>query len=150
LNESVFLSHVGVFGVILPSQHSLLLLKVRILAGQSEQVKIQERVLFGQLNDLVLHRVLVVSLDSSESGLQFLAFVFLLLDNALRFAHVLFQKLFFLFVVALDTEAVLVQLILSQKVASNLFIQVLDILLLVCNLLVLPVVKLESFLQLQL
>ena len=51
---------------------------------------------------------------------------------------------------ALDTNAVLVQLVLREQVPSNFLVQVFDITLLVTNLLVLSMIELESLFQLEL
>ena len=55
LHESILFSIVSVFSVVLTSEHLFLLLQIRVFAGQSQQVKVEERVLLRQLDNLVLH-----------------------------------------------------------------------------------------------
>ena len=60
------------------------------------------------------------------------------------------QFLFLLLEVALNSDGVLVSLVLNQKIALYLFIKVSNFLLLVIHLFILAVVDLEQFLKLKL
>ena len=97
-----------------------------------------------------MHRILVVGLDSSQSRLDLLALVLLLLNQRLSLAHLCFKQLLFLLIVALNTQTILVKLVLSEQIASNLLVKVLNVSFLVLNLLVLSVIQLEGLFQLQL
>ena len=136
--------------MIFAPKHLFLLLKVGIFASQAKQVQIEKRVLLGELNHLVLHRVLVVGLDSSQGRLDLLALVLLLLNQRLSLAHFCFDQLFFLLIMALNSKTILVKLVLSEQIATNLLVQVVNVSLLVLDLLILSVVQLEGLFQLQL
>ena len=97
-----------------------------------------------------MHRILVVGLDSSQGRLDLLALVLLLLNQRLSLAHLCFKQLLFLLIVALNTQTILVKLVLSEQIASNLLVKVLNVSFLVLNLLVLSVIQLEGLFQLQL
>ena len=150
LHEHILLGHVRVFCVIFAPEHLFLLLKIGIFASQAKQVKIENRVLLCKLNNLVLHRILVVGLDSSQSRLDLLELLPLLLNQLLSLSLIFLKQLLFLLIVALNTQAVFVKLVLGEQIAPNLLIQVLNVSLLVLDLLVLSVVQLEGLFQLQL
>ena len=148
LHEAILLRHVRVFRVVFAPEHLFLLLKVGIFASQAEQIQIKKRVLLGKLNHLVLHRILVVGLDSSQGRFDLLALVLLLLNQRLSLAHLCFKQLLFLLIVALNTQTIFVKLVLSEQIAANLLVKVLNVSLLMLDLLVLSVVQLEGLFQL--
>lgn len=150
LHESILLSHFAIFRVVLSSEHSLLLLQILVLASDAEKIEVQDGVLLGQVNDLVLDGLLVVGAQSFEGGLNLGILVLLFLNKEFLLAHAHFKALLFLLEVALETHAVLVQLILSQQVSSDSLVKHLDFALLMADLLVLAVVNFKNFLQLEL
>ena len=89
--------------MVLAPEHLFLLLKVGIFTSQAKQVKIEKRVLLGKLNHLVLHGILVVSLDSSQGSLDLLQLVLLLLNQRLSLAKSFSKLLLFLLIMALNT-----------------------------------------------
>ena len=60
LDENVFLSHVAVLRMVLSSKHLLLFLQIVVLAGQTQHIDVKNRALFRQLNQFVLHGLIVV------------------------------------------------------------------------------------------
>ena len=50
LHKAIFLRHVCVHGVVLAANEAFLLLQNGVLARESEQVEVEDRVLFGEFN----------------------------------------------------------------------------------------------------
>ena len=119
MNESVFFGHIAIFSMVLTSQHLLLLLKVGVFARKAKQVQVENRILFGQLDHLVRDSCSIIGAEGLQGNLHLLILVFLLLNRELILSHFLTQSRLLLLEVALNAHAILVQLVLSQEVATD-------------------------------
>lgn len=136
--------------MIFTSEHRPLLGYNGILARNSEQVHIEDWVLFGRLDELVGDGIRIICMESLQSILKHGTFIHFLLVKVLNIMNLFLQFLFLLLEVALNSDGVLVSLVLNQKIALYLFIKVSNFLLLVIHLFILAVVDLEQFLKLKL
>lgn len=105
--------------MVLTSQHLLLLLKVGVLARKAKQVQVENRILLGQLDHLVRYSCSIIGAEGLQGNLHLLILVFLLLNRELILSHFLTQSRLLLLEVALNAHAILVQLVLSQEVATD-------------------------------
>ena len=93
---------------------------------------------------------MIVSAEGLQSCLNLLILLLFFLDKVLILAHSILQTLLFLYVCSLNTNGILVELILSQEIASYAFVQSFDLFLLFTDLIVQAIVELEDFLKLKL